>query len=45
MILAPNQGCRDIEGLYLVNEGKEVLGIDGEILMEYVWNKYGDDVR
>ena len=30
---------------YLVDEAEEMLGIDGEKLVEYVWRKYGDDMR
>jgi hypothetical protein len=30
---------------YLVGEAEEMLGVDGEKLVDYVWRKYGDDVR
>jgi hypothetical protein len=30
---------------YLVDEAEEMLGVDGEMLVEYVWDNYGDDVR
>ncbi|ELZ30578.1 hypothetical protein C475_00510 [Halosimplex carlsbadense 2-9-1] len=30
---------------YLVEEAEKMLGIDGEKLMDYVWRKYGSDVR
>ena len=30
---------------YLVNEAEEMLGVDGEKLVEYVWQKYGDNLR
>jgi len=30
---------------YLVDEAEEMLGIDGEMLVEYVWDNYGDDVQ
>jgi hypothetical protein len=30
---------------YLVDEAEEMLDVDGEKLVEYVWRKYGDDVR
>ena len=30
---------------YLVDEAEEMLDIDGEMLVEYVWDNYGDDMR
>jgi hypothetical protein len=30
---------------YLVDEAEEILGINGEQLVEYVWDKYGDGMR
>jgi len=30
---------------YLVDEAEEMLGVDGEKLVEYIWRKHGDDVR
>lgn len=30
---------------YLVDEAEKMLGVDGEKLVEYVWRKYGDDIR
>ena len=30
---------------YLVDGAEEMLGIDGEQLVDYVWRKYGDDLR
>jgi hypothetical protein len=30
---------------YLVDEAEEMINVDGEKLVEYVWRKYGDDVR
>jgi hypothetical protein len=30
---------------YLVDEAEEMLGVDGEKLVEYVWRKYGGDVQ
>lgn len=30
---------------YLVDEAEEMLGVDGEKLVDYVWREYGDDVR
>jgi hypothetical protein len=30
---------------YLVGEAEEMLDVDGEKLVDYVWRKYGDDVR
>ena len=30
---------------YLVDEAEEMLDVSGEKLVEYVWRKYGDDVR
>jgi hypothetical protein len=30
---------------YLVDEAEEMLDVDGEKLVDYVWRKYGDDVR
>jgi len=30
---------------YLVNEAEEMLDVDGEKLVDYVWRKYGNDVR
>jgi hypothetical protein len=29
---------------YLVGEAEEMLGVDGEKLVDYVWREYGDDV-
>jgi hypothetical protein len=40
--------CDDVEearNSYLVDEAETMLGVDGEKLVEYVWRKYGDDVR
>lgn len=33
----------DAKNSYLVDKAEEMLGIDGEKLVEYVWRKYGDD--
>lgn len=33
------------KGSYLVDEVEEMLGVDGENLVEYVWGKYGGDVQ
>jgi len=33
------------KGSYLVDEAEEILDIDGEMLVEYVWDNYGDDVQ
>lgn len=30
---------------YLVDEAEEMLDVDGEKLVDYVWREYGDDVR
>ena len=30
---------------YIVDEAEEMFGVDGEKLVDYVWRKYGDDVR
>jgi hypothetical protein len=30
---------------YLVDKAEEMLSVDGEKLVDYVWRKYGDDVR
>ena len=30
---------------YLVDEAEEMLGVDGEKLVDYVWRKYGGDVQ
>ena len=40
--------CDDVEmakDSYLVDEAEEMLGIDGEMLVEYVWDNYGGDMR
>jgi len=30
---------------YLVDEAEEMLDVDGEKLVEYVWREYGGDVQ
>jgi len=37
------QDVEEAKNSYLVDEAEEMLNIDGEKLVEYVWRKYGDD--
>jgi hypothetical protein len=42
--LCKYDGVEMAKDSYLVGEAERMLGIDGEMLVEYVWDNYGDDV-